>query len=201
MKRPAKYFRAGVGAVIADTRGRVLALERSDYRGAWQLPQGGLEKSETPLEGVYREIEEETGLKPRALKLVARYPELLTYELPPKARSKKTGMGQVQYWFFFMMKKEPKTAPRPPKGEFRAARWVPFDRVLTGVASFRKPVYGKLRTYFDTFFSTRTGTESKVIARKSPLRLATRDQSPTRRRTSAKSGSSVDRPRTLRYSR
>ena len=154
MKRPAKYFRAGVGAVIADKDGRVLALERSDYRGAWQLPQGGIEKKELPLEAAYREIEEETGLKAGAVKLVGQYPELLAYELPPKAQSKKTGMGQVQYWYFFMVKKTPGTKPRPPKGEFRAARWVPFDRVVAGVATFRKPVYLKLRTYFHNFFPT-----------------------------------------------
>lgn len=152
MKRPARYFRAGVGAVIADSRGRVLALERSDYRGAWQLPQGGLEKGETPLEGVHREIEEETGLKPRALTMVARYPDLLAYELPAKAQSKKTGIGQVQYWFFFLVKKDPEKTPQPPKGEFRSARWIPFDRVVSGVATFRKPVYRKLRIYFHTFF-------------------------------------------------
>ena len=164
MKRPARYFRAGVGAVIADSRGRVLALERSDYRGAWQLPQGGLEKGETPLEGVYREIAEETGLKPRAMKMVARYPDLLAYELPPKAQSKKTGMGQVQYWFFFLMKKDPDVAPKVPKGEFRAARWVALDRVVSGVATFRKPVYLKLRTYFETFFPTHRGRARKVSA-------------------------------------
>jgi putative (di)nucleoside polyphosphate hydrolase len=154
MKRPARYFRAGVGAVIADGDGRVLALERSDYRGAWQLPQGGIEKNELPLEAVYREIEEETGLKPGAVKLVGQYPELLAYELPPTAQSKKTGMGQVQYWYFFMLKKPPRAAPRPPTGEFRAARWVSIDRVVAEVAPFRKPVYLKLRTYFHNFFPT-----------------------------------------------
>jgi putative (di)nucleoside polyphosphate hydrolase len=151
MKRPARYFRAGVGAVIADDRGRILALERSDFRGAWQLPQGGLEKGESPLEGVLREVEEETGIKRRALKLVTRYPELLVYELPRKAQSRKSGMGQVQYWFFFEVKKPAPKAKKPPSGEFRAARWVSFERVVGGVASFRKPLYKKLRAHFASF--------------------------------------------------
>jgi putative (di)nucleoside polyphosphate hydrolase len=157
VKRPAKYFRAGVGAVIADSRGRVLALERSDYRGAWQLPQGGLEKRETALEGVRREIQEETGLAPRALQMVGRYPELLAYELPAKAQSKKTGLGQVQYWFFFVMKKDPVTTPRPPKGEFRAARWIPFSRVVAEAAPFRKLVYVNLQTFFETLGPVSSG--------------------------------------------
>jgi putative (di)nucleoside polyphosphate hydrolase len=160
VKRPAKYFRAGVGAVIADSHGRVLALERSDYRGAWQLPQGGLEKRETPLEGVRREIQEETGLPPRALQMVGRYPELLAYELPVTAQSKKTGLGQVQYWFFFVMKKDHATTPRPPKGEFRAARWIPFSRVVAGTAPFRKPVYRNLQTYFETLGPATSGARA-----------------------------------------
>ena len=153
MKHPARYFRAGVGAVIADDRGQVLAFERSDFRGAWQLPQGGLEKKESPLDGVLREVEEETGIKRRALKLMTRYPELLVYELPRKEQSRKSGMGQVQYWFFFEVKKPTPKAKKPPKGEFRAARWVPFDRVVAGVASFRKPLYKKLRAHFTSFQS------------------------------------------------
>jgi putative (di)nucleoside polyphosphate hydrolase len=151
MKRPSKYFRAGVGAVITDGNGKILALERSDFRGAWQLPQGGLKRDETTLQGVIREIEEETGLKGRALKLVSRYPELLVYELPEKVRSKKTGMGQVQQWFFFTLKKPPAKPVKPPKkGEFRDARWVPFNRVVSGAAKFRQPVYRKLRQHFST---------------------------------------------------
>jgi putative (di)nucleoside polyphosphate hydrolase len=154
MKRPAKYFRAGVGAVITDGRGRVLALERSDFRGAWQLPQGGLKKNETRLQGVFREIEEETGIPRRALRLLAEYPELLVYELPAKAQSKKTGMGQVQRWFFFALKNPPATAFAPPDGEFTEAKWVSFSRVVSGAADFRKPVYSKLRTFFDTLRTT-----------------------------------------------
>lgn len=155
MKRPAKYFRAGVGAVITDGNGHVLALERSDVRGAWQLPQGGLKRGETTLQGVMREIKEETGFTQRELRLLSRYPELLVYELPQKAQSKRTGMGQVQQWFFFALKQPPAKKVRLPKGEFRDARWVPFSRVVSGAAKFRKPVYQKLREHFSTMRGTR----------------------------------------------
>jgi putative (di)nucleoside polyphosphate hydrolase len=158
MKRPAKYFRAGVGAVITDGNGRILALERSDFRGAWQLPQGGLKRRETPLKGVMREIEEETGIKARALKLVDRYPELLVYELPANAQSKKTGLGQVQRWFYFTFRKPPTEEVKPPKGEFRGAKWVSFARVVSGAAKFRQPVYSRLREHFERAVAPRRRT-------------------------------------------
>jgi putative (di)nucleoside polyphosphate hydrolase len=152
MPRPSRYFRAGVGAVIADARGRVLALERTDVRGAWQFPQGGLEKKEEPLEAAFREIKEETGIRRKALKLLGKHPELLVYELPRRSQSKKSGLGQVQYWFYFATKK-PDTPIRLPRGgEFRAETWVPFDRVVRTAVSFRKPVYRKLRDHFNNTF-------------------------------------------------
>ena len=148
MGRPKAYFRAGAGAVIADERGRVLALERSDIPDAWQFPQGGLEKDEEPLEAAYREIEEETNLPRRALKLVTVYPDLLVYQLPKRARSKKTGLGQVQYWFFFRLRKPSDKKKVRPMAEFMSAEWRPFDRVVAEAIVFRKPIYEKLRTLF-----------------------------------------------------
>jgi putative (di)nucleoside polyphosphate hydrolase len=152
MGKPAKYFRAGVGAVIVDNGGLVLALERADIPGSWQFPQGGLEADETPLQGVFREIKEETGIREGRLRLVEAYPELLVYELPGKAQSPKTGLGQVQRWFFFTLK-TPIPELRPPRNsEFQSASWMPFSDVVTGIVGFKKPVYERLYAHFRKAF-------------------------------------------------
>src|SRR5271154_4328327 len=54
----------GVGAVILDEYGRVLLIRRATepMKGHWSLPGGLLELGETLIEGVKREIHEETGL-------------------------------------------------------------------------------------------------------------------------------------------
>jgi putative (di)nucleoside polyphosphate hydrolase len=70
MNLPAQYFRAGVGAVIVNTRGLILALERADIPNACQLPQGGLEAVEEPLQAAFREVAEETAITESALELV-----------------------------------------------------------------------------------------------------------------------------------
>jgi 8-oxo-dGTP diphosphatase len=54
----------GVGGVVFDDAGRVLLVRRGQepMLGAWSLPGGLLELGETLVEGVKREVLEETGL-------------------------------------------------------------------------------------------------------------------------------------------
>ena len=141
-------FRAGVGAAIIDDAGRVLALERADLPGAWQLPQGGLELGEEPGQAVYREVTEETGILPRDLTLLDKYPGLLAYELPLEHRSPKTGRGQVQYWFLLRVKAGHEALDLSTAREFRASRWCRFDELTTTAAEFRKPIYAALHERF-----------------------------------------------------
>ena len=147
MSGPARYFRAGVGAVIFDDRRRVLILERADVPGAWQFPQGGLEEGESPLRAARREAAEETGLRPGSLRLVAPYPALLAYELPRRMQSPHTGLGQVQYWFYFQTRDVEGPLTRLPPGEFRAARWVSVAHAVAATAAFRRPVYQELHRF------------------------------------------------------
>lgn len=150
MSFPTRYFRAGVGAVVLDARGRVLLLERSDVAGAWQFPQGGLDEGESPLAAARREVQEETGIPARALRLLGRHPELLAYELPSSARTPRTGMGQVQYWFYFETHAVNVPLEELPPGEFRAARWTTIHRAVAQAVSFRAPLYRQLRRHLRT---------------------------------------------------
>ena len=79
---PANAFRANVGIMIINAEGYVLAFERADYPGSWQLPQGGIDESETAHEAALRELEEETGIQPTDIADLMECPEWLAYELP-----------------------------------------------------------------------------------------------------------------------
>jgi len=61
----------GVGAVIVQD-GRVLLVQRGrdPMKGQWTLPGGVLEVGESLVEGVAREVREETGLEIEVLELV-----------------------------------------------------------------------------------------------------------------------------------
>jgi putative (di)nucleoside polyphosphate hydrolase len=149
MKRATSYFRAGVGAVILDDARRVLVCERADIAGAWQFPQGGLKKRESPVQAVYREVHEETGIPRASLRFVDRYPDLLAYELPREARSIKTGMGQVQYWFYVRLKEPGVVIHLPPGSEFKAFAWISFNTAVARAVKFKRPLYRKLQEYFE----------------------------------------------------
>jgi putative (di)nucleoside polyphosphate hydrolase len=141
-------FRAGVGAVILDGKGRVLALERRDVKNAWQLPQGGLERGEEPEQAVYRELREETGLGPDDIRPLGRASRLLAYELPAGLRTPKTGRGQVHYWFLFGLQAADKVITLGDKNEFRSWRWLAWDGLLSRVVDFRRAVYAELEREF-----------------------------------------------------
>jgi putative (di)nucleoside polyphosphate hydrolase len=153
MKSAAHYFRAGAGAVIVNRRGLVLALERSDAPGAWQLPQGGLKASESPLQAAFREVKEETGIPKRDLDLLDTYPEPLAYELPMKAWSRKTGRGQVGYWFLLRFHGPDEAINLDRSSEFSSWKWISLDRLVMRVAAFRKDVYGKLNERFKPYLT------------------------------------------------
>ncbi len=151
MGKKSQFFRANAGAVICNGQGLILALERSDVPGAWQLPQGGMDKGEAPGETVMREVEEETGLSADVLTALGAHPELLAYELPEAMRTGKTGRGQVQYWFYFVTDV---SKPRLGK-EFGNYEWLPFADLVERVVEFRKPLYRKLADHFDSVVSSK----------------------------------------------
>ena len=55
------YYRISVKGIIVDAAGRLL-LARED-NGKWEMLGGGLDHGEDPMDGLRREIHEETGLE------------------------------------------------------------------------------------------------------------------------------------------
>lgn len=56
-------YREGVGLMLLNPRREVFVAQRLDMPSdAWQMPQGGIDKGETPRQAALRELEEETGL-------------------------------------------------------------------------------------------------------------------------------------------
>ena len=63
-----------VGAIVADSQGRLLMIKRGHEPGAglWSIPGGRIEPGETDAEAVVREMIEETGLTVEVGRLIGR---------------------------------------------------------------------------------------------------------------------------------
>jgi putative (di)nucleoside polyphosphate hydrolase len=135
-------FRAGTVAVVSNSKGQVLAFQRTDRRGQWQLPQGGIDEGESPVEGAWRELEEETGLGPKHVRLVDEYPDWTVYEWPEGVK-RGSRLGQAQRWFFFEVLDDD-VEPTPDNDEFDDWKWANVSWLIDQVVEFRKHSYQRV---------------------------------------------------------
>lgn len=138
-----QHFRAGVVAVIEGDDGTILAFERADVRGQWQLPQGGLLAGEAAVDGAWRELREETGLGPEQVRLDREYGDWVPYEWPRRLWVERGGgirVGQIQRWFFFRPIVDAVVAV-PDGDEFVDSRWVTAQWLTEQVWGFRRAAY------------------------------------------------------------
>ena len=76
-------YRPCVGVMLANAEGGIFVGQRRDRdTDAWQMPQGGIDAGETPVQAALRELGEETGLTPDKVRIVAETEAWLTYDLP-----------------------------------------------------------------------------------------------------------------------
>ncbi len=144
-------LRRNVGVVIRNREGKVLAGLRAHASGdkAWQLPQGGIEGREKPATAAYRELREETGLDPRAVKLVRELEHWIDYLLPPTIATNRKFSGQTQKWFLFdYLEAGLPDLKRATDDEFEQLAWVEIDWLIAHVIEFRKPVYKAVKKAF-----------------------------------------------------
>ncbi len=133
------HLRVGVVAVVRRDDGRLLAFERSEPAGEWQLPQGGLQVGESPVEAAWRELAEETGLDERQVELVEEYDGWTVYLWPRPMRGGER-LGQAHRWFIFRPTIDP-IRPVPDGREFVAWTWMDPAELIDRVVDFRKQPY------------------------------------------------------------
>src|SRR5271165_5519135 len=152
-------YRPCVGVALANRDGRVFIGHRKrnsevlDAR-SWQMPQGGVDKGEDPLEAAKRELWEETNV--RSVDLIAELPDWQKYDLPEEARGRWAGRyrGQTQKWFLFRFlgDDEEIDVHRPAGGkhgaEFDEWRWERFERLPDLVVPSKRKVYQTVAAAF-----------------------------------------------------
>jgi putative (di)nucleoside polyphosphate hydrolase len=143
-------YRPNVGIILANGRNEVFWGKRVNQH-AWQFPQGGIKHGEAPEQAMYRELEEETGLKPEHVRVLGRTRHWLRYEVPEKWVRRDwrgTYRGQKQIWFLLRMVGRDcdirlRTSDKP---EFDAWRWHEYWVPLETVIDFKREVYQQALT-------------------------------------------------------
>ncbi len=146
-------YRPCAGVMLLNADGQVFVGQRLDSTlEAWQMPQGGIDPGEEPLDAAYRELWEETGVRREHVELIAAAPRELQYDLPDDLVGKvwkgKWG-GQRQRWFLFRLTATDDAIDiATTEPEFRAWRWLDPRDLPDVIVPFKRDLYAELLGIF-----------------------------------------------------
>lgn len=155
-------YRPCVGVMLLNAQGLVWVGRRFDEGQVehvapgheWQMPQGGIDPGEQPIEAAYRELREETNVA--TVSLLAEAPGWLSYDLPReigKEAWRGRYRGQAQKWFAFRFEGDESEIDilNPIGGhkpEFDAWRWVELAQTPELIIPFKREVYREVARLF-----------------------------------------------------
>jgi putative (di)nucleoside polyphosphate hydrolase len=146
-------YRQNVGVMLINAEGAAFVGQRLDSEvAAWQMPQGGIDKGEDAETAALRELEEETGVSPDLVSLVAQTEGWISYDLPHdivpkiwKGRFK----GQEQKWFLYRFHgQDDQINIEVDHQEFSEWRWLPVDQLVANIVPFKRAVYEQVVAEF-----------------------------------------------------
>ncbi len=141
-------YRPCVGILLFNGDGKIFVAQRIDRdEEAWQMPQGGIDKGETPADAAFRELEEEIGTA--NAEIVAESEKWLDYDLPPELVGKVWKgryRGQTQKWFAmrFTGSDADIRIDAVEHPEFDAWQWVSVDDLVDLIVPFKRNVYEQI---------------------------------------------------------
>jgi putative (di)nucleoside polyphosphate hydrolase len=146
-------YRSNVAALMLKPAGQLLVCERSTIPGAWQFPQGGVDRGETLEQALAREVREEIGLAAKHYEILEKrdgYRYLYPEEVRRKKLRKHGSHGQEQtYYLCRLLPGAPPIDISQRPREFRAYRWIePEEFDLDWLPEFKREVYRQVMLDF-----------------------------------------------------
>lgn len=157
-------YRDCVGVAVFNRSGHVFVGRRraeddpedsAELGSPWQMPQGGMDKGESPLQAAHRELFEETSI--RSVELLAEAADWICYDLPDDVLGIALHgryRGQRQRWFAFAFVGDESEIDvlAPGDGsvasEFDAWRWEPLSHLPGLVVPFKHDAYRQVVAAF-----------------------------------------------------
>ena len=140
-------LRVGVGVIVLNDKNHVFVGKRKDNPiDKWQMPQGGVDKNESFLDAMKRELNEETSIK--NIKILKELEGWFKYELPENLIGiiwKGKYRGQKQKWYVVrFIGKTSEINLKTKNPEFIEWKWVQKEKLPKIIVDFKKHVYEKL---------------------------------------------------------
>jgi putative (di)nucleoside polyphosphate hydrolase len=121
----------------------------------WQMPQGGIDSTETPWQAALREMKEEIGTT--NVRRIAETKDWISYDFPEELHTTLWGgrfFGQTQKWFlveFLGQDSEVNIQTRHP--EFIKWRWANPSELPDLIVPFKRDLYIKLLEEFKDYLN------------------------------------------------
>ena len=149
-------MRLGVGIILLNKDNEVFVGKRKDNPiDKWQMPQGGIDDNEEPLDAMKRELKEETSII--NIKILKEINNWLEYELPSHLLGKiwrGKYRGQTQKWFIVrFIGKDEEINLKTKKPEFIEWKWISYRLLTDVIVDFKKNVYKKLEVEISNFIN------------------------------------------------
>jgi putative (di)nucleoside polyphosphate hydrolase len=138
-------YRPNVGIILVNGKNEVFWGKRIREH-SWQFPQGGIKHGESPEQAMYRELQEEIGLRQEHVRILGRTRDWLRYEVPKqwiRREWRNTYRGQKQIWFMLRLtgRDSDVSLRASDHPEFDAWRWSDYWVPLDAVIEFKRAVY------------------------------------------------------------
>ena len=137
-------YRPCVGIVLVNNEGQIFVGQRIDNSvEAWQMPQGGIDDGESPLEAGFREMGEEIGT--RSASFLTEHADWLNYDIPVDLANRLWHgryRGQTQKWLAFRFTgQDDDINIDTAEPEFRSWRWASPEDLPDMAVPFKRDVY------------------------------------------------------------
>lgn len=144
-------YRPGVGIMLLNRDRKIFVAQRIDKTSeAWQMPQGGINRDESPEQAAIRELKEETDINNASI--IRQTDDWFFYDFPNELAAKLWRgkfRGQKQKWFAMQfLGHDDDINLNTDKPEFSDWRWVSSEEIPNMIVDFKRQLY---RAVLDEF--------------------------------------------------